>query len=61
MGGRPFRADASSELLLDHPAEAVGTIGLLVLDVSADSVGFGWVGGLRNKVTIGRPGGKRQT
>lgn len=45
--------DASPELLLDHSAEAVGAVGLLMLDVPADSVGFGRVDGLRNEVTIG--------
>jgi hypothetical protein len=36
-------------LLPDHSAEAVGAVGLLVLDVSADGIGFGRVDGLRNK------------
>lgn len=48
-----LRADGSAELLLDHSAEAVGTIGLLVLDVSADCIGFGRVDGLRDKLAIG--------
>ena len=54
-----FRADPSTELLLDHPAEAVGAIGLLVLDVSADCVGFGRVDGLRNKLAVGLLAGRR--
>ena len=35
----PFRADPSPKLLPDHSAEAVVSMGLLMLNVSADSVG----------------------
>lgn len=45
--------DRSPELLLDHSVEAVGAVGLLVLNVSTDGIGFGRVDGLRNKVAIG--------
>ena len=54
-----FRTDPSSELLLDRLAKAVRTIGLLVLDVSADCIGFFRVDGLLNKVAIGLLAGRR--
>jgi hypothetical protein len=44
-----LRAYRSPELLLDHSAEAVGAIGLLVLGMSANGVGFGRVDGLCNE------------
>lgn len=48
-----LRAYRSRELLLDHAAEAVGAIRLLVLEMSTDGVGFGRVDGLRNQFAIG--------
>lgn len=48
-----LRGYRSPELLLDHAAEAVGAIGSLVLEMSADGVGFVRVDGLRNQFAIG--------
>ncbi|HEX7348361.1 MAG TPA: hypothetical protein VF264_01760 [Rhodanobacteraceae bacterium] len=39
--------------MLDHSAEAVGAIGVLVLDMATDGVGFVRVDGLRNEIAIG--------